>query len=315
MFDNIIFTANIVAPVFLIIAIGYLSKRLNIINENFVEVTSKFVFNVSLPVFIFLKIFNLDLSKALELGQIAYIYSATIITYLIIWFASLPFIKDGKDRGVFIQGAYRSNYAIVGLAIVSNLLGNTALGKASIILAFVLPLYNVLAVIALTIPLRKERKIDLKSSLIEIILNPLILAVIFALPFSYFKIQLPEMILSTGNFLSALALPLALIGIGGSLNLKNIKNASGLAFSASAIKIILLPLVLTYGAYLFGFRNDDLGIMFVIFACPTAIVSFIMAEAMGANSKLAGNIVLISTIGSVFTFAVGIILLKSLGLI
>lgn len=315
MIDNIIFTANIVAPVFLVVALGYMSKRLSIINENFVEVTSKFVFNVSLPVFIFLKIINLDLSKALELGQIAYIYSGTIITYLIIWFASIPFIKDGRNRGVFIQGAYRSNYAIVGLAIISNLLGNSALGKASIILAFVLPLYNVLAVIVLTIPLRKEKEVNLQSSLISIILNPLILAVIIALPFSYLKIQLPEMILSTGGFLSDLALPLALIGIGGSLNLENIKKASGLAFTASLIKIIIIPVVLTYGAYLFGFRGDDLGIMFVMFACPTAIVSFIMAEAMGANSKLAGNIVLISTIGSVFTFAIGIILLKSLGLI
>jgi malonate transporter and related proteins len=315
LIDNITFTANIVAPVFLIVALGYLAKRLSIINENFVEVTSKFVFNVSLPVFIFLKIFNLDLSKALEFGQIAYIYSGTIITYLIIWFASFPLIKDGRNRGVFIQGAYRSNYAIVGLAIVSNLLGNSALGKASIILAFVLPLYNVLAVIALTIPLRKERKVNLKSSLIEIILNPLIFAVIIALPFSYFKIQLPELILSTGGFVSDLALPLALIGIGGSFNLENIKKASGLAFSASVIKIIIIPIVLTYGAYLLGFRGDDLGIMFVIFECPTAIVSFIMAEAMGANSKLAGNIVLISTIGSVITFALGIIILKSLGLI
>ncbi len=315
MIDNIIFTANIVAPVFLVVALGYLSKRLKIINENFVEVTSKFVFNVSLPVFIFLKIINLDLSKALEFGQIAYIYSGTIITYLIIWFASIPFIKDGRNRGVFIQGAYRSNYAIVGLAIISNLLGSSALGKASIILAFVLPLYNVLAVIVLTIPLRKEKEVNLRSSLISIILNPLILAVIIALPFSYLKIQLPQMILSTGTFLSDLALPLALVGIGGSLNLENIKKASGLAFTASLIKIIVIPLVLTYGAYLFGFRGDDLGIMFVMFACPTAIVSFIMAEAMGANSKLAGNIVLISTIGSVITFAIGIIFLKSLGLI
>jgi hypothetical protein len=123
------------------------------------------------------------------------------------------------------------------------------------------------------------------------------------------------MFLTTGNYFSDLALPLALVGIGGSLNFENIKKASGLAFSASVIKIFIIPLVLTYTAYLFGFRGADLGIMFVIFACPTAIVSFIMAEAMGANSKLAGNIVLISTVGSVFTFAIGIILLKSLGLI
>jgi hypothetical protein len=315
LIDNLIFTANIVAPVFLIVAIGYLSKRLNIINENFVEVTSKFVFNVSLPVFIFLEIFNLDLSIALEVGQILFIYAGTIISYLIIWFASIPFIQDGRDRGVFIQGAYRSNYAIVGLAIVSNLLGEAALGKASIILAFVLPLYNVLAVIALIVPMKKEKRWDMKSSLLEIIRNPLILAVIFALPFSYYKIQIPEMLLTTGNYFSDLALPLALVGIGGSLNFENIKKASGLAFTASVIKILLIPLILTYTAYLFGFRGEDLGIMFVIFACPTAIVSFIMAEAMGANSKLAGNIVLITTIGSVFTFAIGIILLKSLGLI
>ena len=315
MLDNILFTANIVAPVFFIVALGYVSKKFKIINENFVEVTSKFVFNVSLPVFIFLKIIHLDLSKALELTQIAYIYAGTIITYLIIWFASIPFIKDGKNRSVFIQGAYRSNYAIIGLAIISNLLGNGALGKASIILAFVLPLYNVLAVIALTLPMRKEKKMDIKASLIEIILNPLILGVIFALPFSYFQIQLPEIVLSTGTFLSDLALPLALVGIGGSLNLENIKKASNLAFSASIIKIVVLPIILTYGAYLFGFRNADLGIMFVLFACPTAIVSFIMAEAMGANSKLAGNIVLITTVGSVFTYAIGIIILKSIGLI
>jgi hypothetical protein len=315
LLTNIIFTANIVAPVFFIVALGYLSKRLNFINENFVEVTSKFVFNVSLPVFIFLEIINLDLSIALEVGQIVYIYAGTILSYLLIWVFSLPFIKDGRNLGVFIQGAYRSNYAIVGLAIISNLLGEAALGKASIILAFVLPLYNVLAVIALTIPLRKERKVDLKSSLQEIILNPLILGVLFALPFSYFKIHLPEIILTTGGYLSDLALPLALVGIGGSLNLENIKKASGLAFTASAIKIIIIPIVFTYGAYLLGFKGDDLGIMFVIFACPTAIVSFIMAEAMGANSKLAGNIVLISTVGSVITFAIGIILLKSLGLI
>ena len=315
MLDNIIFTANIVAPVFLVVALGYLAKRLNIINENFVEITSKFVFNVSLPVFIFLEIINLDLSIALEVGQIVYIYAGTLLSYILIWVFSVPFIKDGRNLGVFIQGAYRSNYAIVGLAIISNLLGEAALGKASIILAFILPLYNVLAVIALTIPLRKEKKVDLKSSLREIILNPLILGVILALPFSYFKIHLPEMILTTGGYLSDLALPLALVGIGGSLNLENIKKASGLAFTASVIKIILIPIVFTYGAYLFGFRGDDLGIMFVIFACPTAIVSFIMAEAMGANSKLAGNIVLISTVGSVFTFAIGIILLKSLELI
>lgn len=314
MFENIIFTANIVAPVFLIIAVGYFAKRMKIINEVFVEVTSRLVFQISLPVFIFLEIAELDLSQVLELKQIAYIYAATIIPYLLIWFGTIPFIKNPKDKSAFVQGAFRGNYAIVGLALISNLFGGEALGKATLILAFLLPLYNVLAVIVLVVP-KHQGKINFKSIFLEILLNPLILAVVFALPLSYFKLKLPEMLSSTGNYLADLALPLALVGIGGSLNMENLKRASTLAFTASIIKIVILPITLTIGAYLLGYVMDDLGIMFIVFACPTAIASFVMADAMGANSKLAGNIIMLTTLGSVFTIAIGILFLKSFGLI
>ena len=293
----------------------YFVKKINVINENFVDVTSKFVFNVSLPALVFINIAEIDLSTAIDLTQIIYIYAATIISFSFIWLFTIPFIKDAKNQSVFVQGAFRSNFAIVGFAIISKLFGSYALGKAAIVLAFILPLYNVLAVIVLTVPFRKERKLNLKSMLIEIVLNPLIVAVIIGLPFSYFKLTIPSVVNSTAGFLSELALPLALIGIGGSLNLQNIRKASGLAFTSSAIKVILIPFFLTLGSYYFDFRGLDLGIMFILFACPTAIVSFIMAEAMGANSKLAGNIVLISTVASVFTIAAGIVIMKELSLI
>lgn len=315
MIENIIFTGNVVAPVFLLVALGYFVKRINVINENFVDVTSKFVYSVSLPALVFINIAEIDLSEAIDFNQIIYIYAATLISFFLIWLISIPFIKDAKNLSVFVQGAFRSNFAIVGFAIISKLFGEFALGKASLVLAFILPLYNILAVIILTVPFRKERKLNLKSTLVEIVLNPLIIAVIVGLPFSYFKIKIPSVIDLTAGFLAELALPLALVGIGGSLNLKNLKKASGLAFSSSLIRIIVVPLFFTTGAYYFGFRGLDLGIMFILFASPTAIVSFIMAEAMGANSKLAGNIVLISTIASVFTIAAGIVILKELALI
>ena len=314
MFDNIIFTANIVAPVFLIIAVGYFAKKGKIINEVFVDVTSKFVFRISLPIFIFLEISELDLSQVFDIDQIVFITSATFVTYLLIWFGTIPYIKNPEDKSAFIQGAFRGNYAIVGLALISNLFGDDALGKATLILAFLLPVYNVLAVIVLTVP-KHQGKINVKSMLIEILFNPLILAVVFALPFSFFKIRLPEMFIITGNYFADLALPLALVGIGGSLNIDNLKRASTLAFSSSIIKIVILPLILTFAAIFLGYRNDDLGIMFIVFACPTAIASFVMADVMGANSKLAGNIIMITTLGSVFTIAIGILLLKSFGLI
>jgi predicted permease len=314
LFENIIFTTNIVAPVFLIIAVGYFARRLKIINEVFVDVTSKFVFQVTLPVFIFLEISELDLSQVFNVDQILFITLSTIITYLLIWAGTIPFIKNPGDKSAFIQGAFRGNYAIVGLALISNLFGDVALGKATLILAFLLPVYNVLAVVVLTVP-KHQGKINLKTIFLEIIFNPLILAVIFALPFSYFKIKLPQAFLSTGSYIADLALPLALVGIGSSLNMKNLKRASALAFSSSIIKIVVLPIVLTIIAFLLGYRNNDLGIMFIVFACPTAIASFVMADVMGANSKLAGNIIMITTLGSVFTIAIGILLLKSFGLI
>ncbi|MCZ7615988.1 MAG: AEC family transporter [Ignavibacteriaceae bacterium] len=225
MIDNIIFTGNVIAPVFLLVALGYFVKRINVINENFVEVTSKFVYSVSLPALVFINIARIDLSEAIEFDQIIYVYAATLISFFLIWIFSIPFIKDGKNLSVFVQGAYRSNFAIVGLAIISKLFGAYALGKAAIVLAFILPLYNILAVIILTVPLRKERKLDMKSTAYEILFNPLIIAVIVGLPFSYYKIELPYFINLTIGFLSELALPLALIGIGGSLNIQNIKKS------------------------------------------------------------------------------------------
>ena len=152
MFDNIVFTANIVAPVFLIIAVGYFAKKGKIINEVFVDVTSKFVFQVSLPVFIFLQISKLDLTQVFDVNQIIFITAGTFITYILIWIGTIPFIKGPADKGAFIQGAFRGNYAIVGLALIKNLFGNDALGKASLILAFLLPVYNILAVIVLVVP-------------------------------------------------------------------------------------------------------------------------------------------------------------------
>jgi predicted permease len=300
--------------VFLIIAVGYFARNRRIINEVFVEVTSRLVFQISLPVFIFLEISELDLSQVFDVDQIVFITSATFITYLLIWIGTIPYIKNPEDKSAFIQGAFRGNYAIVGLALISNLFGDDALGKATLILAFLLPVYNVLAVIVLTIP-KHQGKINFKSIIADIIFNPLILAVIIALPFSFFKIRLPEMFTSTGNYFADLALPLALVGIGGSLNIENLKKASTLAFSSSIIKIMVLPLIITFIAIFLGYRNDDLGIMFIVFACPTAIASFVMADVMGANSKLAGNIIMITTLGSVFTIAIGILLLKSFGLI
>lgn len=313
--ENLLFIANIVVPVFIIVALGYFLRLKKLINDNFVSLSSKIVFSVSLPVLIFIEISKIDLDVILDFKLILFVYAGTIISFLLIWFLSAPFIKNGKDRAAFIQGSFRGNFAVVGLALILNIYGPEKLGKASLVLAFTVPLYNVLAVIALTVPVRKEKNLDLKKTIFEIIKNPLILGVLFALPFSYFKIPVNDMVLKSANYIAALALPLALLGIGGFLNFDDIKEGLKLTSISTVIKILLIPLAATYVAYELGFIADDLGIIFILFACPTAIASFIMAEAMGVNSKLAGNILLVTTMFSVITIAVGLFILRENGLI
>jgi predicted permease len=313
--ENLLFTANIVVPVFIIVALGYILRKKNLINDNFVSLSSRIVFNVSLPVLIFVEIAKINLDVILDFKLILFVYIGTLISFILIWVFSIPFIKEGKDQSVFLQGSFRGNFAIVGLALIANLYGPEKLGKASLVLAFTVPLYNVLAVIALTVPVRKEKNMDMKKTLWEILKNPLILGVLFALPFSYFKIHINDLILTTANYVAALALPLALLGIGGFLNFDDVKEGFRLTGISTIIKLIIIPLAATVAAYNLGFIGDNLGIIFILFGCPTAIASFIMAEAMGVNSKLAGNILLVTTIFSIFTIGFGLFILKLNGLI
>jgi len=313
--NNLIFTFNVVVPVFLLIFLGFLLKWRKFINENFILVSSKVVFNVTVPALVFAKLSTTDFRVTFDLKQIAFVYSGTLVFFALTWMFSTFISKNGKDQASFIQGSIRSNYAIVGFALVSNTFGNQALGKAAILLAFIMPLYNVLAIIALTVPPKKEKKIGYKKTIVEIITNPLILATLIAIPFSYFQIFVPKFLMVTVDYLATLTLPLALLGIGGSLKFESIKKDSKLALWATLIKIIIIPATLTYIAVQLGYKQEDLGVLFMLFATPTAIVSFIMAEAMGCNSELAGNIIVMTTLGSIFTISIGLFVMRSIGLI
>lgn len=315
LFTELLFIANVVLPVFLLVFIGILLRLINLVNDAFVKITSDFVYKVSLPALVFLKLYDVDLGRTFSLQMMAVVIIGTIAVYYISKFIALSLKLKPEDEGVFIQGAFRSNYAIVGLAIILRMFGPEAVAKASFYLLFALPVYNLLAVIVLNKPHNRGEKVNLTHTVKEIVLNPLIVGVIVAMPFSIFSIGLPGAIATTGNYLAEIALPLALLGIGGSFNMTSIKEASGLAFGSSAIKNILAPFIATIAAYYLGITGNDLGIIFVVFACPTAIASFIMAAGMKGNIRLAGNIVIISTLGSLITMTLGLFILKYLGLI
>jgi len=309
-FETLIFTSNIVAPIFFIVFLGYLLQRLKVIDQAFVNTASKLVFTIALPALVFMSISRMDFQAVFNPVLLGYFIGGTLITFTLLWQISKRFIHRPEDLGVFIQGSFRGNFGIVGLAVSFNMFGESGLAQASLLLACVIPLYNVLSVLALSLPMQQQNGPSLSSPLIEIVRNPLIIAVLLALPFSYFGWGLPVIGNKIGNYFANLTLPLALLAIGGSLNLKSLRDTSGKSGWATMIKLIIMPLILTSGAWLCAFQGQDLGILFVLFGCPTAAASFIMAKAMQGNAQLAANIVLTTTLGSVLTLSSGIYLLR-----
>jgi len=296
------------------IAVGYALQRFNIINQNFNSISSKIVFNIALPALVFNEVVKVDISNIMDFKLIEYIYVGTFVTFLLAWGIAVFFKTDPESKGAFIQGSFRGNSAIIGVALIGNA-SHAMLGKTSFMLAFVIPLYNILAVIALAFPMKHKKKLSKVQILNEILTNPLIICMFLAMVLSAFHFKMPEVLERSVSYLAALTLPLALIGIGSTLRNGSWKESPKLAITASLVKIVVCPILLTAGALYFGFRGGDLLILFILFSSPTAIVSYVMADAMGSNSRLSSSIVLISTILSIFTISAGLMLLKSYGLI
>lgn len=310
---NLVFSTTIVAPVFIIIFLGVLLRRYKTIDDSFGIITSKMVYNVAMPALLFQKLSAIPIDEIFDLYQILFVIGALCFMFVLAWIFSLFFCRNGADQGAFIQGSFRGNFAILGFALINNAFGAEALANGALILAVIMPLYNILSIIALTVPLHREKSTSLAKIIWQVVTNPLILAAVLALPFSIFQIPIHSIFTQTIDYLADLTLPLALIGIGSSLSFSSVRQDHVLSIMATIIKIIIMPLLGTAAAILLGFRGQDLGILYFLFAAPTAIASYIMAHALGSNGRLAGHIVLVSTVASMITLSAGIYILKSLG--
>ncbi|WP_426416688.1 AEC family transporter [Aestuariirhabdus sp. LZHN29] len=312
--ETLLFTVEVTVPIFVIVFLGAFLRRIGFINENFIEVSSKLVFNVTLPALLFISIIKLDLSLVFDPRQLVFSLLGTLAVFSALWWMSGTLIARGDQRGVFVQGCFRSNLGITGLALSANMYGEPGLAMASLLMAALTPLYNVLSVFALMAANRQGERIDWKGIGLGIVRNPLILSIGAAVLLARFSVELPAVLLKTGSYFSAMTLPLALLGIGGTLSLKALGKASSLSLWATLLKLALVPVALTLGALMLGFRGEALGIMFLMFASPTAAVSFVMSRAMGGDAELAASIILMTTLGSLISISAGIFVLRLLQL-
>ncbi len=314
--DNLIYSLRSVLPLFVMIFLGYFLRRWKIINEDFVSIGTKIVFNVSLPVLLFRQIAASDLTVVFNPGLILYGLGATVILVALMCLIVPLFIKDKPSQGAFIQGVYRGNFAILGVPLAINMFGQEGALPAALMLPFAVPLYNAMAVVILTLYSAKAgQKINFKKILLGIVTNPLIIGIVLGLPFSFFGIRLPELADRCLEPVSSLCTPLALLCLGGQFTFRQLKENFKISLIATILKLVLIPALVLAIAVLIGFRGGELGALFIMFMAPSAVSSYIMAKTMHSNDELAAQILILTTFFSSITIFLGILLLKSLGLI
>lgn len=301
-------TLTITAPVFAMLFVGVVLKRVGWINDSFIHTASALVFNVTMPALLFLGIVHADLNAALQPKVLGYFTVATLVSFALAWGWSI-WRCPREDRGIYTQGAFRGNNAVIGLALAASMYGAYGISLGAVLAALVILLYNTLSTIVLAVysPVIKSDPWSICKSVFR---NPLIISVLAAVPFAAFKIVLPGWLQASGEYLAAMTLPLALICIGGTLSLAALRKSGDLAFSASLLKMIGLPLITTWGAWLYGFRGPELGTLFLYFASPTAAASFVMARAANGNHELAAAIIVITTVMAAVTTNIGIFVLQ-----
>lgn len=313
--EQFYFSLSITGPICLMIVLGILLKHKKFIDEAFINTGSKLVFNVTLPTMLFLSIVtsNHDFQAASD-----FIIFCTIASSLFYLFATLSVkvkFPNSDDSGVIIQGSFRANTAIIGIAYIASAYGDKGLALAALYVASTTLLYNVLSVVALTPKKDVSGANTTKVVIRSLTKNPLIISILLGLVVYGLRIPIPTIAVDAGNYLAKMTLPLALICTGGSLNLLLLKKEKGPSWFASGYKLVLAPLLITTAGYVYGFTGIELGILFFMNAAPVAAASYVMAHSMGANSIMAANIIAITTVFSTLTCSTGIIILSSMNLI
>lgn len=313
--QQLVFVGSITLPVFSLVFIGIWLKWRNKIDDTFTVKASYIVFNLALPVLMFAAIVRTDINQIANARLITFALSIAFLSFFVLWFGARFYHVKAANLGVFVQASFRSNLGILGLAFCVTTFAEPGLAIGALLLAVITPIYNILSIYALTHAASMEARMNWPQLLRDVITNPLIVAILCALPLAYMQWQPPAIMMRSIDYLAAMTLPLALICIGGSLSLSALRQSQALSWLSVAIKLVLLPLVVGLSAYGFGFRGVELGCLILMFASPTAAASFVMVRAIGGNHVLAANIIALTTLVSMFTLSIAIYLLKVFALI
>ena len=320
--DSLIFSLNATVPIFLTMVVGYILKQFKMVDDHFVKILNSFNFKVSLPMLLFLDLYQSDFYEVWDTGYVLYCFIVTLICILVIWVLTAIFYKDKTAIGEFVQASYRGSAAVLGLAFIQNIYGQSTIAPLMII--GTVPLYNLMAVVVLsfTDPTKlsdsdkfKLDKAVIKQSIIGILKNPMIISIALGLIASLIRLPIPAILTKTANNFAVLASPLALIGLGAGFEGKKALKKIKPTLIASLIRLIVQPAIFLPLAVSFGFRGEKMVALLIMLGAPTTASCYIMAKNMNHEGVLTSSVVVTTTFLSSITMTFWLFVMRSMGII
>ena len=302
---------NAVAPIFLMMALGFLDRRLGAIKREDGPKLNKLVFRWFMPVMLFYNIYTSELSRAVQPRLLAFTALCVLCAYGRSFGYVLLTEKDKNKRGVKIQGLYRSNFVIIGIPLAAQLVEGADLGPVVVLISVVVPMFNVLAVVTLEVFNGNRPKPG--RLLLDIIKNPLILGTAAGLALLLLDIRLPEAVVSTARQIGNVTNPLLLFLLGAFFEFGGLRRYIKDLVEVCLGRLVVIPGIFLTLAYLAGIRGVEFAGMIAIFGSATAIASFTMVQQMGGDAELAGDIVVATSALCCFTMFMWSLLFKTLG--
>lgn len=311
--ENLIVSVNCVIPMFITLCTGLLLRRSRVVPEEMFHQLSTLSFHSLLPCLLFYNVYSADLTSAAQPRLMLFLILWTVCWFGVNFILYSLTVPDPRRRGAYIQNAFRSNIAVVGVSLAQVMLSQSGVTAMALAVSVVVPIYNVLAVIALETC--RGGGIDLKKTLLGILRNPLILACLLGFLFLGLHIRLPASVERTVSSLGNAGSVTTLIALGGSFQFSGIgKNRRPLLF-CTGMRLFVTPLLAVTAAFLLGFRGDALGIILICTASPMASTSYPMALACDSDHELTGQIVVASSLLCSFSLFLWIFILKQLGIL
>ena len=311
--ENFILSFNVVTPLFIIMSLGYYLKYIKLLDKQTLNVMNSVCFKFFLPILLFFNIYQSDVKSSFNINLITFSISSIVILFVVLCFLIPKIEKDNKKRGVMIQGIFRSNFVIFGMPIATSIYGEGNIGTTALLIAVIVPLFNLLSVISLE--LFRDGEINLKKILKGIITNPLIIASAIGILFVTLNITLPTFIEKSVSDIAKIATPLSLILLGGSFSFSHIKEYLNHTIIIVFNKLIFVPLIFIPIAIKLGFRGIELLTILLIFAAPVAVSTFQMSKQMDGDSTLAEQSIVFTCLFCIPTVFLWILTLKQLSLI